>query len=459
MPITDFARVTLQTALQLITRVGFGTPMIVGSCTAWGASPDRVRAYSSLAGLVSDGFATTDPEYIAAAAILAQRNPPPIFKLGRRLNLPTQQWILTPTAANLTGYPITLDTAVAPFTSDGTATAAEICTGIKAAIDALALGVTTTNEGPGTDVKVVSNVAGVVHYLKAMAVGNPLAPNAFLDIKQNHADPGITADLNAIAAADGNFYAFMLTTQGAAEIAAADAWAVSNGPRVHFALTEDSGCYTSSAADVGTTLNTAARNVTALLYHHDPRQFAAAAWMGFGLPTDPGTENWANMPLVGIEPTNFTAAQLLALGGDPGSGPGGKNVNYFYSPAPGLTATRMGVLSGGQYLDQIRFLASFKIGAEEDIAQLIADRGAIASKLAFDDHDIAAVENLLRARVKAGQDIGAISSDPGLTPTYTSPLASSFTAAQRKLRVLSGIGCTFVLTGAVNLVVEVVTAS
>lgn len=459
MPITDLARITLQQTLQLITRVGFGIPMIVGSCTAWGASPDRVRAYSNLAGLVSDGFAVTDPEYLAAAAILAQPNPPPIFKLGRRLNLPTMQWLLTPAAANLTGYPVTLDTQVAPFTSDSTGSVAEACTGIKAAIDALALAVTTTNVGPGTAVQVVANAAGAWHSLKAMTVGNPLAPNAFLDIKQNHADPGITADLTAIAAADGNFYGFMLTTQGAAEIAAADAWAVSNGPRLHFALTQDSGCYGSGNADVGTTLNNSARGVTPLLYHHDPRQFAAAAWMGFGLPTDPGTENWANMPLVGIEPTTFTTSQLLNMGGDPGSGPGGKNVNYFYAPAPGLTATRMGVCSGAEYIDQVRFLASFKIGAEEDIAQAIADAGAIASKLPFDDAGINSMENLLRARVKAGQGIGAISSDPGATPTYTSPAASSFTAAQKKLRVLSGLGCTFVLTGAINLVEVTVTAS
>lgn len=456
MPITDLARITLQTALQLVTRVGFGTPMIVGSCTAWGASPDRVRSYSGLPGLVSDGFAITDPEYLAASALLDQPNPPPIFKLGRRLNLPTQQWILTPTAANLTGYPITLDTAVGPFTSDGTATVAEICTGIKAAIDALALAVTTTNEGPGTDVKVVANVAGVVHFLKAMQVGNPLAPNAFLDIKQNHADPGITADLNAIAAADGNFFGFTLTTSGAAEIAAAAAWAEANGPRMFFPLTQDSGCYGSGTTDIATTLKNIGYARTALLYHHDPRQFAAVAWMGFGLPTDPGSENWANFPLQDIEPTTFTTNQQLNLGGDPGAGPGGKFCNYFYAPAPGLTATRMGVVSGNEYIDQVRFLDSFKIGGEEDLAQFIADRGAIGSKVAFDDQDIAACENLLRARVKAGQPI-AIATDPA--PTYSVPLASSFTPAQKKLRVLSGLGCTFELTGAINLVEVTVTAS
>lgn len=453
MPITDLARVVIQTAAQLVTRVGFGTPMFIGMCTAWGASPDRVRAYSGLAGLVSDGFAVTDPEYLAAAALLSQPNPPPLFKLGRRLNLPTMQWVITPTAANLTKYTVTIDGQDAVFTSDGTATVAEICTGLKAAIDALAapvLAITTTNEGPGTDIKIVANVAGAWHSLKAMQAADPTAPNAFLDVKQTHVDPGITADLVAIRAANADWYAFCLTTQGAAEIAAAAAWADSNRPVLFFADTQDSGVYGNGNTDIAFTQHAAARATAIISREPDNSAFRCAAWMGFGLPTEPGTENWANMPLGSQTPETYTAQQLLNMAGDPGNGPGGKFCNFFYAPATGLTATRMGVVAGGEYIDVVRFLDSFKIGLEEDIAQAIADAGALATKIPFDDAGIAKIENLIRSRVKAGQDAGAIEVTPA--PTFIVPKASSFTAAQRKSRALTGLGCTFQLTGAINIV-------
>lgn len=458
MATNDLARVVLQTTDQLVTRVGFGTPMFVGACAAWGASPDRTRTYSAganLADLVADGFAVTDPEYLAAAALLSQPNPPPTYKLGRRANLPTQQWVLTPTAQNLTVYTVTVDGHDAVFTSDGNATVAEICTGIKAAIDALALAVTTTNEGPGNDVKVLANAAGAWHSVKAMQAANPLAPNAFLDIKQNHADPGITADLNAIRAADADWYGFTLTTNGAAEIAAAAAWAEANAPIIFLPLTNDSGCYGNGNTDIASTLKGFDYGRTGALYHHDPRQCAAAAWMGYGLPTTPGTENWANMPLKGVEPTSFTQQQKTNLFGDPSQGPGGKFCNAFYSPVGGITATRMGTMAGGEYIDTVRFLDSFKIGAEEDAAQIIADAGALGSKIGFDDKDLAKFENVLRARVKASPT--AIADDPA--PTFITPLASSFTPTQRKSRVLTGLGCTFELVGAINFALITVTAS
>ena len=51
--LTQFANVSITSATQTPSRVGFGTPLVLGYFTAW---PDRVRTYSSLTAMVADGI-------------------------------------------------------------------------------------------------------------------------------------------------------------------------------------------------------------------------------------------------------------------------------------------------------------------------------------------------------------------------------------------------------------------
>lgn len=69
-----------------ISRAGFGTPLIL-SCNA--SFPERVRYYSDLPSLVTDGFSSTSPEYRAARAILSQSPHPTLVGIGRAVGAPT----------------------------------------------------------------------------------------------------------------------------------------------------------------------------------------------------------------------------------------------------------------------------------------------------------------------------------------------------------------------------------
>jgi hypothetical protein len=82
------------------TQVGFGTPLILGYFST-SIFPERVRTYSTLAELVDDGFATTDPVYVAASDLLAQNPSPPEFKVGRRALPSTLTVELTPSSASI----------------------------------------------------------------------------------------------------------------------------------------------------------------------------------------------------------------------------------------------------------------------------------------------------------------------------------------------------------------------
>jgi hypothetical protein len=133
----DIASVTITRANVTPTRAGFGTPMVVAYHTL---NSDRVRTYSSLAAMSADGFRSHDAAYRAAAAVFAQTPRPRRIKIGRRALAPTQVIRLTPVAPSAGEvYSLRIDGLAVTFTADGTPTVAEVCTGLHAAIGALAV--------------------------------------------------------------------------------------------------------------------------------------------------------------------------------------------------------------------------------------------------------------------------------------------------------------------------------
>ena len=75
LPLTGIVDVTVNVSPITSIRVGFNTALILGN-TAIITPEQRIKSYSSLAAMVADGFATDDPEYLAASVYFAQ-NPAP----------------------------------------------------------------------------------------------------------------------------------------------------------------------------------------------------------------------------------------------------------------------------------------------------------------------------------------------------------------------------------------------
>src|SRR5277367_5034327 len=87
MPLSDIVTVTIQATAANPSTPNFGLPLIAAYHTHY---PDRSRLYSSLAAMVSDGFAVTEPAYLAAAAVFSQNPSVTGLKIGRRALPPTQ---------------------------------------------------------------------------------------------------------------------------------------------------------------------------------------------------------------------------------------------------------------------------------------------------------------------------------------------------------------------------------
>lgn len=139
MSLEDIASVTISSTSQQPTRAGFGTALLLAYHTK---NVDRVRSYTSLTALVADGFTPQSAVYRAVAAIFSQNPRPVRVKVGRRALPFTQVVRVVPSAlvsASVSEtYTLEVDGFEVSYTSDTTGTLAEVCTGLAAAINALA---------------------------------------------------------------------------------------------------------------------------------------------------------------------------------------------------------------------------------------------------------------------------------------------------------------------------------
>jgi len=136
MSLRDIVSVSITRVSSAVTQQGFSTALILAYHTRW--TSDRVREYASLTEMQGDAFTADDAAYKLASALWSQPNPPDRIKVGRRANAFTQTVRLTPTATNSTAYTIEVDGLEASYTSDSSATVAEITAGLTAAVAALA---------------------------------------------------------------------------------------------------------------------------------------------------------------------------------------------------------------------------------------------------------------------------------------------------------------------------------
>ena len=83
LKIDDIVNVVVSTAAVATPREGFNVGLIIGSSTHI-TTANRCKVYSSLEGMVDDGFLTTDPEYLAATKYFAQDPAPQKVVIGRR---------------------------------------------------------------------------------------------------------------------------------------------------------------------------------------------------------------------------------------------------------------------------------------------------------------------------------------------------------------------------------------
>jgi hypothetical protein len=429
--LSNIVTVNVSTLTSAVKQAGFGVPLIVDYNTRF---LERIRYYTSQAGMISDGFTVNDAAYKAAGAILAQTPNVARFAIGRRATIPDQQVDLTASVGHLTTYAVDVIgpagvSGSATFTSDATATLAEIHAGLIAAINALAAGVTATDLT--TFIRVKAAVAGQWFSVTVRDATK-------LSAAQTHVDAGIAADLAAIAAEPGaDFYGVTMTTQGRAEITAAAVWVESNKKIAIFGTQDVDVISTGLGTDIASTLKTANEFRSIAAYHPSPSAFIGAAWLGATLALDPGSLTFKFRKLASVPLTTLTETNLANLRA--------KNAGWF-TDYGGVGITAEGTTAAGEFADVIRDRDFLESRLQTDTFSVLANN----PKVPFTDAGIAMIEGVIRARLLSAVSAGILADSPA--PAVIVPLASAVAGADRTARKLKPITFTARLAGAIHAI-------
>lgn len=432
MPLSTHVSITITEDSVGADRAGFGVGLLLSyNASSW---TERVRTYSSLAEVAVDFPVTTGPEYLAAQSYFSQSPRPETLKIGRGALPATLRYTFTPVVANTRVYKLYLKgdgvtATTASYTSDASATAAEIVTGLTTAVNA-AVGKNFTATGTTTLV-ITGDAAGEWFSVEVDDVA------AWTTTAPDHADPGVATDLAAISVEDDTWYLLLTNYNSKAYVGAAAAY-IEAQKKLYAYDSPDVSCPTvaiGSADDIGEDLFDLGYDRTFGTWKRNPAGMHSAGWAGSCLPLDPGSETWAYKELAGVAADSLTSTHRTNLDA--------RNMNYYYTVA-GVDITWQGKAHSGEYIDVTRGLDWLESEMQTDVFEVLVGN----TKVPYTDAGVAMIEAAVRGTLKRAATAGVIDSDF----TVTVPKVADVSAANKTARNLPDVKWTATLAGAIHKV-------
>jgi hypothetical protein len=271
------------------------------------------------------------------------------------------------------------------------------------------------------------------------------------------ADPGITADLANIYAANTlSFYGVSLDSNSKAEVLSATAWveATGQGGKVGFFNNSDAQCVQAlaTATDLFTETQLLSYKKSFILYSgQELLCYSGVSAMSYALAQNAGSYTLADKQLPGVladTDTSLTLNQALVLNTDSTSTPGtgGKNGNY-YAQESGLNNVWPGVTPSGQYMDYTIWLDWINLQIQASVYAAKAG----PPKLPYDDNGIGVIGQAILNPLKlaATPAYNAVIAD---TIVVTVPTAASVSLASQANRDLPNCSFSCTYSGAIQTV-------
>ena len=422
----DIVNVSIGLQTTGVKRADFGTPMIVGPLTEF---TERVRSYSNYNAAVSDGL----PANILTALsdTFAQIPRPKTVKVGRRqVGLGT----VAITVKNLTTYKITINGTAYTYTSDATATAAEIATGLDTAIGLLA-SVTVTVSGNNLTIAYTAPATPVTIKLgDNLAWSSITSYDAFAD------------DMAAITFEDNAWYGLITAERSEAVILSAAEWTETQEKLYLCSAADADILLAATTDDTLSQLQDLRYYRTAFIYSASAAtQYPDAAWMSYCLTFAPGSETWALKKLASVSPSNLIPSERNAV-----IAKGGNTFEYYQT---NIALTNPGQVVAGEWIDTIRGRDWLKDVIQTNMVQMMINR----AKIPYTDAGIQMCANNLRKSLQSGVNAGYIApdeidADGNTVPGFVieAPLSQDVDSVTKASRVLT-LNFTARLAGAVHV--------
>jgi len=410
-----------------------------GSGTVSLTFTDWIRAYTSLLGMVSDGFQTTDQEYIEASELLEQSLQPPIFYVGRVSASVAQVDTLQVNTLNTSHlYEFTLNGELVSYQATSGNAQQDILNGLLSDIDVVFATPPVTGLVTGT------GGSALLTLTAAQPGEGQVYTNVDTDLTHALVTPNHTmvSDIQQCQLQNDLWYGVLLCSQHAWDIEQVAAY-IETQVKLFGADTNDQDVLTSSNTDVASVLKGKSYKRTFLLYSGTPNDAAAAAWMGGQLPQIPGASTWKFKTLVGITPDNLTPTQRTTCIGIPGEP--GKNCN-IYETVGGVNITEEGFTSGGQFIDVTVGIDWLQSTMQANVFSILVN----TPKVPYTDQGISLIVNAVRQTLQQGVVNGLID---GQSPIVVSaPTVNQIPPNDRALRLLPDVSFSCRLAGAFHFI-------
>jgi hypothetical protein len=417
--LTDIIDIQISRETAAVAQTNFNVPLFIGAHLNFA---ERARTYSSLSAVAAD-FATTDKAYIAASKLFGQTLKPANIVIGRR-QIPGATVNVTTVAIGVS-YVITISGQAFSYTSVALDTAVEIIEGLKAAYDVAPItGVTFIDNLDGT-ATITSTVDWSLKVTSNMAVAAQVPTETWPDA------------IEAVQAVDDTWYALTIESHLEADVLAV-AGAIEAKKKVFATSSADTDIKTTATDDLFSQLQALTYQRTFGLWSADAdTNYPEAAWVGYQLQEQPGSNTWAYKTLSG-----FTVSKL--------SDTESKNIQdkngNTYETVGGLNTTVGGKMFGGEFIDIMVFVDWL----EQRMKERLWFRMANSKKIPYTAAGAAIIEAEIRAQLNDGIRAGGLADSPA--PIVTVPDVLSVSANLRAQRIFEGITFEARLAGAIHFV-------
>lgn len=427
--------VTITKSTRVVSLASFSIPCIFGPSGRI-MTPTVYTDPSEMLAAGGGPFMDSDPEYIEALAMNSQPIVPTQFVVAPNTASVAQVdtfGVNTITASHQ--YKFTLGGIVISYTAGGSETQQSILAALLTAI-----GVAYPTNPPVTGA-VTGSGAGALLTLTSSTPGlgvSYTAIDSLLTHLNTTANHSITADIQAAQLAispSSMFYGVIVCSHLASDIIQIATY-IESQLLVYVTATLDSNVLTNSVGNVMAVLMGLAFDRTMIMYSAQANTNGPdGAWMGYMLPTTPGSGNWAMKTLAGVTPDNLTPTQIANIQGNNGN---------VYVTIAGNGTTLYGITPAGEFFDVTIFLDWLSSTIQTGIIEVVTDPGNL--KVPYTNQGIAMIENPIRFALQTGQN------NNGLAPGWTvfGPNVNDVSPADKANRVLNNIGFSAQLAGAIN---------
>lgn len=432
MSLAEIVNVQISIDNAAVQRASFGTMMFLGLHKAFA---ETNRTYSTVQGLLDDGFAATSQEVAVATAVFSQAVTPTQLIIGRRQT--DTNVISVGTVADNTNYTVTIDGTPYTFDSGVAATNITIAAGLTALIDPADPTVDVTNNLDGT-FDLNPTVASTAYAVSTTANLTQAPDVAGADT--------LTATISAIRQTNDVWYALTAHSHVVADVLEV-AGVIETLKKIYLYSSSDADILTTAGTDIFTQLAALSYARTAGLYDPDADSaFPEAAWLGVMLPKDPGSATWAFKTLVGqdadpLTQTESTNARAITKNGN------------TYELIGGVSITRYGTVHEGEFLDVIRGVDWL----ESRMTERIFGKLVSVDKIPYTDSGVASIEAEVRAQLLEAIDQGVIAEDPSFV--VVAPKVANVPPGDKIARRLPAITFSATLEGAIHAITVTGTVS